>query len=45
MNDFANLLRHAAYHNTKVEIVWDIIRNHLPLLKAFVEVQIDSRGK
>jgi len=44
MNDFANLLRHA-YHDTKVEIVWDIIRNHLPPLKAFVEAQIRFRGK
>jgi uncharacterized protein with HEPN domain len=39
MNDFANLLRHA-YHSTNVEIVWDIIQNHLPRLKAFVELQI-----
>jgi uncharacterized protein with HEPN domain len=44
MNDFANLPRHA-YHNTQTEIVWDIIRNHLPPLKAFAEVQIDSREK
>lgn len=42
MNDFANLLRHA-YHATKVEIVWDIIRNHLPPLRAFVEEQIRDR--
>jgi uncharacterized protein with HEPN domain len=39
MNDFANLLRHA-YHSTNVEIVWDIIQDHLPRLKAFVELQI-----
>jgi uncharacterized protein with HEPN domain len=44
MNDFANLLRHA-YHATKVEIVWNIIRNLLPPLKAFVELQIRARGK
>jgi uncharacterized protein with HEPN domain len=44
MNDFANLLRHA-YHNTQTEIVWDIIRNYLPPLKAFAEVQTDSREK
>jgi uncharacterized protein with HEPN domain len=44
MNDFANLLRHA-YHNTKIEIVWDIIRNHLPPLKAFAEVEITPRSK
>jgi uncharacterized protein with HEPN domain len=42
MNDFANLLRHA-YHATKVEIVWDIIQNHLPPLRAFVELQIRGR--
>jgi uncharacterized protein with HEPN domain len=34
--DFGNLLRHA-YHTTNVGIVWDIIENHLPPLKAFVE--------
>ncbi|KIZ40443.1 MULTISPECIES: HepT-like ribonuclease domain-containing protein [Rhodopseudomonas] len=39
MTNFANLLRHA-YHSTKVETVWDIIQNHLPLLKSFVERQI-----
>jgi uncharacterized protein with HEPN domain len=44
MNDFANLLRHA-YHATKVEIVWDIIRNHLPPLKAFVELRMRKRDK
>jgi uncharacterized protein with HEPN domain len=44
MNDFANLLRHA-YHNTKIEVVWDIIRNHLPPLKAFAEVEITPQGK
>jgi len=44
MNDFANLLRHA-YHNTKIEVVWDIIRNHLPPLKAFAEVEITPRSK
>jgi uncharacterized protein with HEPN domain len=42
MNDFANLLRHA-YHATKVETVWDIIRNHLPPLRAFVELRIRAR--
>jgi uncharacterized protein with HEPN domain len=42
MNDFANLLRHA-YHATKVEIVWDIIQNHLPPLRAFVELRIRDR--
>uniref|UniRef100_Q07QI8 DUF86 domain-containing protein n=1 Tax=Rhodopseudomonas palustris (strain BisA53) TaxID=316055 RepID=Q07QI8_RHOP5 len=36
MTDFANLLRHA-YHATKVDSVWDIVQNHLPPLKSFVE--------
>jgi uncharacterized protein with HEPN domain len=44
MNDFANLLRHA-YHATKVDIVWDIVRNYLPPLKAFVELRTRSRDK
>jgi uncharacterized protein with HEPN domain len=44
MNDFANLLRHA-YHATKVDIVWDIVQNHVPPLKAFVELRIGSRDK
>jgi uncharacterized protein with HEPN domain len=44
MNDFANLLRHA-YHSTKVDIIWDIVRNHLPPLKAFVELQMRRRDK
>lgn len=42
MNDFANLLRHA-YHTIKVDIVWDIVQNHVPALKSFVEQQIRSR--
>ncbi len=42
MNDFANLLRHA-YHSTKVDIV-DIVQNHLPPLKSFVELQIHASG-
>jgi uncharacterized protein with HEPN domain len=36
MNDFANLLRHA-YQSTRADIVWDIVQNHLPPLKSFVE--------
>jgi uncharacterized protein with HEPN domain len=44
MNDFANLLRHA-YHSTKVDAVWNIIQNHLPPLKSFVECQIQAAGK
>ena len=39
MNNFANLLRHA-YHVVSVDTVWDIIHNHLPPLKSFVELQI-----
>ena len=41
MIDFANLLRHA-YHTTSAETVWDIIRNHLPPLKSFVERRIGA---
>ena len=44
MNDFANLLRHA-YPATKVDIVWDIVQNHLPPLKAFVELRTRSRDQ
>src|SRR3954454_13046457 len=44
MNDFANLLRHA-YHSTKVDAVWNIIQNHLPPLKSFVEHQIQTASK
>jgi uncharacterized protein with HEPN domain len=36
MVDFGNLLRHA-YQSTKIEFIWDIVRNDLPALKAFVE--------
>lgn len=39
MVDFGNRLRHA-YHATDVAIVWDILQNHLPLLKSFVERRI-----
>ncbi|KJC62692.1 hypothetical protein UP10_00440 [Bradyrhizobium sp. LTSPM299] len=35
MIDFGNVLRHA-YHATRVDIVWDIVRIDLPALKAFV---------
>jgi uncharacterized protein with HEPN domain len=38
MVDFGNLLRHA-YRSTKTEIVWDIVQNDLPPLKAFVETK------
>lgn len=43
MIDFGNLLRYA-YHTTDVEIIWDIIRNHLPPLKSFVEHHIRAAG-
>jgi uncharacterized protein with HEPN domain len=39
MNGFANILRHA-YHTTRISLLWDIIHDHLPALKAFVESQI-----
>ncbi len=39
MNGFANILRHA-YHTTRVNLLWDIIHDHLPPLKAFVESRI-----
>lgn len=40
MIDFGNILRHA-YHATRTELVWDIIKNDLPALKTFVE---DRKG-
>jgi uncharacterized protein with HEPN domain len=43
MVDFGNLLRHA-YHTTKPEIVWDIVQNHLPPLKSFIERRIRASG-
>jgi|SRR5277367_3693121 len=39
MVDFGNHLRHA-YHATEVDKVWDVVQNHLPLLKSFVERRI-----
>src|SRR5437764_1130568 len=36
MVDFGNRLRHA-YHATDVNVIWDIIKTHLPPLKACVE--------
>ncbi|MFB9268782.1 DUF86 domain-containing protein [Bradyrhizobium erythrophlei] len=39
MIDFGNVLRHA-YHATKVDIVWDVVRTDLPALKAFVSRKI-----
>ena len=44
MIDFGNLLRHA-YHTTDVEIVWDIIQNHLPPLGSFVEHRIRASSR
>lgn len=41
MIDFGNLLRHA-YHETDVAKVWDIVRNELPHLKAFVSGKLSS---
>ncbi len=41
MVDFANRLRHA-YQSTDVEVVWDIVQNHIPPLKAFVESRISE---
>jgi uncharacterized protein with HEPN domain len=43
MIDFGNLLRHA-YHTTRAETVWDILQNHLPPLKSFVERHIRESG-
>jgi uncharacterized protein with HEPN domain len=34
MVDFGNVPRHA-YHDTRVDIVWDIIQNDLPTWKSF----------
>ncbi|MDR3487667.1 MAG: DUF86 domain-containing protein [Bradyrhizobium sp.] len=44
MIDFGNLLRYA-YHTTKAEVTWDIVQNHLPPLKAFVERRIRASGR
>ncbi len=44
MIDFGNLLRHA-YHSTDPQVVWDIIQNHLPPLKSFVQHRIGLAGK
>jgi uncharacterized protein with HEPN domain len=39
MVDFGNRLRHAC-QATDVNMVWDIVQNHLPSLKSFVERRI-----
>jgi uncharacterized protein with HEPN domain len=41
MINFGNLLRHA-YQSTKAEVIWDIVQNDLPMLKAFVERGIQA---
>jgi len=41
MVDFGNRLRHA-YHATDVRVIWEIIQDHLPPLKAFVERRIQA---
>jgi uncharacterized protein with HEPN domain len=44
MIDFGNRLRHA-YHATNVDMVWDIVQNHLPPLKSFVERRIAASDR
>jgi uncharacterized protein with HEPN domain len=34
--DFGNVLRHA-YRSTRADVVWDIVQNDLPALKALAE--------
>jgi uncharacterized protein with HEPN domain len=43
MVHFGNQLRHA-YHATDVNIVWNIIQNHLPPLKSYVERRTRASG-
>jgi uncharacterized protein with HEPN domain len=43
MIDFGNVLRHA-YHTTKVDLVWNIVQNHLPPLKSFAERRVRASG-
>lgn len=42
--DFGNRLRHA-YRETDVVIVWEIIQNHVPPLKSFVQRRIGASRK
>ena len=44
MSDFGNRLHHA-YHETDVNIVWDIVQNHLPRLNSFVKRHIQAASK
>jgi uncharacterized protein with HEPN domain len=41
--DFGNVLRHA-YHATRTDLVWDVVRSDLPALKAFAENQMRPRS-
>jgi uncharacterized protein with HEPN domain len=44
MIDFGNRLRHV-YHNVDATIVWNIIRDDLPPLKAFVRQIIEDEAR
>jgi uncharacterized protein with HEPN domain len=44
MIDFGNQLRHA-YHATDVITVWNVVQDHLPPLKSFVERRIRASSK
>ncbi|HVV40237.1 MAG TPA: HepT-like ribonuclease domain-containing protein [Nitrobacter sp.] len=41
--DFGNVLRHA-YHATRPELVWDVLQDDLPALRAFAENQMQQRS-
>jgi uncharacterized protein with HEPN domain len=41
--DFGNVLRHA-YHATRTDLVWGVVRGDLPALKAFAENQMRRRS-
>jgi uncharacterized protein with HEPN domain len=41
MIDLGNLVRRA-YHTTRADIVWDVIRNELPVLKTFVTGKLSA---
>jgi uncharacterized protein with HEPN domain len=43
MIDFGNVLRHA-YHAIRVDIVWDILQNDLPVLKSFAVCSTKTIG-
>ncbi len=44
MVDFGNRLRHA-YHRVEIEILWSIIENELPPLRAFVRRIVDEEKR